>query len=302
MTGFVGIRDWVDAPDNGRSHLTTFRKQVASTATLANDWVDYTYFSGNPPANFYASSPLEAEFVEQSRGILVPDVYPLKQFLRRINVMSSAASATSTTSQKQSLILLDYLLYYPFIDTDALGEEQFTTASQVLTRYTTGEGVMIMAVAQSAASSVGTFTVNYTNSDGVSGRTSDVTYTKAVAGGGTLISSTTNVIAGSQPFIQLQAGDKGVRSIESVTFSAAGGGLMALVLVKPIQHFYSTQECRRTTTGNLESYGAASQFESVIHMQPVEIQRNAVLGVIGRGNAGSLASSVLVGTLETLWS
>lgn len=302
MSGFVGIRDWVDAPDLGRSHITTFRKQVASAATLANDWVDYTYFSGNPPANFYASSPLESALVEQSRGILIPDVYPLKQFVQRLTVMSSAASATGTTNQRQSLILADYLLYYPFIDTDAIGEEQTTSAVEVLPRYTTGDGVMMMAVAQSAASTVGTFTVSYTNSDGVSGRISQSTFTKVVAGGGTLVSSTTNVIAGSQPFIQLMAGDKGVRSVESVTFSAAGGGLMAIVLVKPIQHFYSTQECRRTTSGNLESYGAASQFESVIHNQPNEIQRNAVLGIIGLGNAGSLASSVLVGTLETLWS
>lgn len=302
MSGFVGIRDWVDAPDLGRSHITTFRKQVASTATLANDWVDYTYFSGNPPANFYASSPLESALVEQSRGILIPDVYPLKQFVQRLTVMSSAASATGTTNQRQSLILADYLLYYPFIDTDAIGEEQTTSAVEVIPRYTTGDGVMMMAVAQSAASTVGTFTVSYTNSDGVSGRISQSTFTKVVSGGGTLVSSTTNAIAGSQPFIQLMAGDKGVRSVESVTFSAAGGGLMAIVLVKPIQHFYSTQECRRTTSGNLESYGAASQFESIIHNQPNEIQRNAVLGIIGLGNAGSLASSVLVGTLETLWS
>jgi hypothetical protein len=76
---------------------------------------------------------------------------------------------------------------------------------------------------------------------------------------------------------------------------------MAIVLVKPLFHFYSTQECRRTTTGNLESYGAASQFESLIHRNTVEIKQGAVLGVIGLGNAGSLASSSLVGTLETVW-
>ena len=77
---------------------------------------------------------------------------------------------------------------------------------------------------------------------------------------------------------------------------------MALVIVKPLYHFYSTQECRRTTSGNLESYGAASQFESVLHGPPVEIKQGAVLGIVGLGNAGTLASSILVGTLETTWS
>ena len=299
MTGFANIAAWANAPDNGRVHVTTFRKAVASAATVANDFIDYTYFSGNPVANFYASTPMEAAYVESNRGINIPNISG--QFLKSLTVMSAASSATGTTNQNQRLCLADYLLYYPFIDTDAVGEQQDTIATNALTRYTDGQGVMMMAVGQSASSAIGTFTVRYTNSAGVAGRTSQATFTKIISGGGTLVSSSTNAVAGSHPFVGLQAGDTGVRSVESVTFSAAGGGLMAIVLVKPLFHFYSTQECRRTTTGNLESYGAASQFESVIHRNPVEIKQGAILGVIGLGNAGSLASSILAGTLETIW-
>lgn len=215
--------------------------------------------------------------------------------------MSAAASATSTTNQKQRLLLADYLLYYPFIDTDAVGELQEMVPSVSLPRYATGAGVQMMAVGQSASSAVGTFTVSYTNQDGVAGRTSQTTYTKVIGGGGTLVSSTTTAVAGSHPFIGLQAGDSGVRSVENVTFSAAGGGLMAIVLVKPLFGFYSTQECRRTTSTVFDSFGAASQFEAVIHQNTIKILSGAVLGIIGLGNAGSLASSILVGTLETVW-
>ncbi len=299
MSGFANIAAWANAPDSGRVHVTTFRKAVASAATVANDFIDYTYFSGNPVANFYASTPMEAAYVESNRGINIPNISG--QFLKSLTVMSAASSATGTTNQNQRLCLADYLLYYPFIDTDAVGEQQDTIATNALTRYTDGAGVMMMAVGQSASSAIGTFTVSYTNQDGVAGRTSQATFTKIISGGGTLVSSSTNAVAGSHPFVGLQAGDTGVRSVESVTFSAAGGGLMAIVLVKPLFHFYSTQECRRTTTGNLESYGAASQFESVIHRNPVEIKQGAILGVIGLGNAGSLASSILAGTLETIW-
>lgn len=299
MAGFRNIAAWANAPDSGRVHVTTFRKAVASAATVANDFIDYTYFSGNPVANFYASTPMEAAYVESNRGINIPNISG--QFLKSLTVMSAASSATGTTNQNQRLCLADYLLYYPFIDTDAVGEQQDTIATNALTRYTDGQGVMMMAVGQSASSAIGTFTVRYTNSAGVAGRTSQATFTKIISGGGTLVSSSTNAVAGSHPFVGLQAGDTGVRSVESVTFSAAGGGLMAIVLVKPLFHFYSTQECRRTTTGNLESYGAASQFESVIHRNPVEIKQGAILGVIGLGNAGSLASSILAGTLETIW-
>lgn len=295
---FRSVTEWVQSPDLGKYHLTTFRKAVASAATVANDFIDYTYSAGNPPANFYASSPLTAATIEGIRGIHIP---VRDQFLKSLTVMSAAASATSTTNQSQTLTLADYLLYYPFIDTDAVGEQQDMVQSASLPRYTDGAGVMMMAVGQSAASTVGTFTVSYTNQDGTPGRTSQTTYTKVIAGGGVLVSSSTNAVAGSQPFIGLQAGDSGVRSVQSVTFSAAGGGLMAIVLVKPLYGFYSTQECRRTTTSNLESYGAASQFESIIHKNTIKILSGAVLGIIGLGNAGSLASSVLVGTLETVW-
>jgi hypothetical protein len=298
--GFRTVSEWAAAVDAGRSHVTTFRKAVSSSATLANDFIDYTYFAGNPTANFYASSPLEAAVIPAVRGIYLPNV--AGQVLHEITVMSAASGATATTNQNQRLLLADYLLYYPFIDTDAVGEQQDMIQTVSLPRYTTGEGVMVMAVGQSAASTVGTFTMSYTNSAGVAGRTSAATFTKAITGGGTLVSSDSNAVAGSQLFINLQAGDTGVRSIESVTFTAAGGGLMALVLVKPLRNFYATQECRRTTSGNLESYGAATQFESVIHAPPVEIEQGAVLGIIGLGNAGTLASSILAGVLETRWS
>ena len=300
MAGFVGIRDWCDAPDKGRYHLTTFRKQVASAATAANDFIDYTYYAGNPPANFYASAPLEAAQVEAIRGLHVPAMTgDNRQFVKSMTVMSAAASATSTSSNNQRLLLADYLLYYPFIDTDAVGELQEMVQTATIPRYQSGQ---VIAVGQSASSAVGTFTITYTNQDGVAGRTSKVTYTKVIGGGGILVSSTTSSVSGSQPFIQLQAGDSGVRSIESVTMTAAGGGLLALVIVQPLMHFFSTQGCRRTTATVFDSFGAASQVESVIHCAPAEIKNGAVLGIIGLGNAGSLASSILTGVLETTWS
>lgn len=297
--GFAGAREWADAVLEGRHHLTTFRKAVASAATVANDFIDYTYFAGNPPANFYASAPLEAAHIEASRGIHIPNVSPQRQFLRDIMVMSAAASATGTTNQNQRALLCDYLLYYPFIDTDAIGEQQDMIQSVSVPRYP--RGGKIMCVAQSASSTVGQFTVSYTNQDGVAGRTSQLTYTKAVSGGGVLVSSATSAVEGSLPFVGLQGNDTEAVSIESVNFTAAGGGLMALVLVKPLQQFVITQECRRTTTGNLESYGAATHMEALIHMPPTEIINGAVLGIVSLGNAGSLASSILTGVLTTQW-
>lgn len=296
---FVNTAQWASCFDAGRFHVTTFRKAVASAATVANDFIDYTYFAGNPVANFYASSPLEAAYLEANRGIHLRDVGK-SQFVKDFCTMSAASSATGTSNQNQRLCLADYLMYYPFIDTDAVGEQQDMVQTVALPdRYAGGQ---IMCVAQSASSTVGTFRLSYTNQAGVAGRTTQVTYTKIVSGGGTIVTSSTNAVGGSLPFVGLQAGDTSVRSVESCTFTAAGGGLMAIVLVKPIMHSINTQECRRTTTGNLESYGAATHRESFIHQQPPEIKQGAILGVIGLGNAGSLASSILTGVLTTQWS
>jgi hypothetical protein len=300
MAGFNNVAAWANAIDAGKTHVTTFRKTVASAATAANDFVDYTYFAGNPPANFYASAPLEAAYVESIRGIYVPTMTGTnKQFLKSITAMSLANGATSTSNQNQRHMLCDYLMYYPFIDTDAVGELQEMVQTVSLPRYAIGQ---VMAVSQSASSAVGTFTMTYTNQDDVPGRVSQATFTKVVAGGGTLVSSTTNVVGGSQPFVQLMAGDSGVRSIQDVTFTVAGGGLLALVIVQPLFHFITTQESRRTTTGSLDSFGAATYVETVLMRQPVEIKSGAVLGSVALGNAGSLASSTLVGTLQTIWS
>lgn len=294
MSGFRTVGDFANADLLGQCWITQFRKAVASAATTTNAWIDYSYFAGSPAANFYASSPSVAALVEASRGIYVPTVTPATQHLKSMMVMT--ANTASAVNARQRLVLADYLLYYPFIDTDAIGEEQLMDNTVTLPRYTSGK---VIAVAQSAASTKGRFTFNYTNQDGVAGRVSSNTYTFAVAGGGQVVSAN-GTGASYNPYCILQDADTGVQSIQSVTFTAAGGGLMALVIVKPLFNGYVTQECR-TTTG--VAYGAANEFMSLIHSAGApQIKDGAVLNFFAEGSAGSLASSMLVGTLETVWN
>jgi hypothetical protein len=209
--------------------------------------------------------------------------------------MSAAASANNNNA-RQTLILADYLLYYPFIDTDAIGEEQLMENTVQIPRYTSGQ---VVAVGQSASSAIGTYTFNYTNQDGVAGRVSQPNRVFIIAGGGQVVGAS-DTGASYNPFVLLQAGDSGVQSIQSVTFTGAGGGLMALVIVKPLFFGYVTQECR-TTTG--VAFGAADEFRAVIDSAGApQIKDGAVLNIFARGSAGSLASSQLIGQLETVWN
>ena len=302
MSGFRNVGEYAAADEAGQVWLSGFRKAVASAATTTNAWIDYTYFAGSPPANFYASAPLVAAVVDADKGIYTGgNVSPASKHLKNILLMSSASSATSTTNGRQQVAVCDYLLYYPFIDTDAIGEEQVFDNTVTLPRYAT-QGGQVVAVAQSAASALGQFTFSYTNQDGVAGRVSQNNYTFIVAGGGQVVGAS-GAGASYNPFCYLQAGDTAVRSIESVTMSAAGGGLMCLVIVKPLIKTTVSQECRRTTTGNLESYGACTELASIIHQAGApRIHDGAVIGLLASGYAGSLASSFLSGALEVIWN
>lgn len=299
MSGFSSIREYVEADDAGQTWFTQFRKTLNSAVTVTGGFVDYTYYAGTPQVNFYASAPLEAATLEGDKGIYIPSVAPATQHVKNITTMTNAASATSTVNGRQTLTLCDYLIYYPFIDTDAVGEQQDMINEVAIPRYAGGK---VIAVSQAASSAIGQFTFTYTNQDGVSGRVSPVIFTQIVTAGGQIVSSDASG-TGLSPFLPLQAGDTSVKLIESVSFTAAGGGLMALVIVKPLHTHFLDQECRRTTTGNLESYGAASSVDSVIHNAGAsEIKDGAVLNFIGRGPLGSLASSALIGYIETVWN
>ncbi len=288
--GFNSVGLFAAADELGQCWATQFRKTVASAATTTNAWIDYSYFAGSPVANFYASSPAVSALIESDKGIKIPSVSPLTQHLKSLTVMT--ANTASAVNARQRLILCDYLLYYPFIDTDAIGEEQLMSNTVEIPRYSAGK---VIAVAQSAASTVGTFTFNYTNQDGVSGRVSQASSTFIVAGGGQVVSAD-GTGASYNPFLSLQTGDSLVKSIESVTFTGAGGGLMALVIVKPLFFGYVTQECR-------SGLGAADEFISVINSAGApEIKDGAVLNFFAEGTQGSLASSQLIGMLETYWN
>jgi len=296
--GFGNIAEYANADELGQTWFTSFRKVANSTATVTSSYVDYGYYSGTPLANFYASTPLEAAYIDETRGIRVPNASPLRQYLKNITCMTAASSASNTASRNQKLMLADYLMYYPFIDTDST-DQQDMVQSVTLPRYSYGH---VMAISQSASSTIGQFTMKYTNQNGVANRTSVNTFTQIVSGGGqSLVSNVSG--GGFNPFIPLQAGDTGVKSIESVTFTQPGGGLLALVIVKPIQIFFLFEECRTSTTGNIESYGSATSFESLLMKAGApEIKNGAVLGLISKCQGGSLASSTLSGYIETVWN
>ncbi len=298
--GFQTVRAWADSEADGRSWLSFFRKVPPSTATIAGQWFDYSTASGVPVPNYYASAPLVAATLEGREGIYIPEQNTAR-YLKRTIVMSAAASVTGTTNQNQPLMLLDYLLYYPFIDLDAAGEEQVMDNTVTLPRYTDGVGVQAMIVAQAPTVGGGSLTLKYIDDQDVE-RTTSTIFCAAAQPSGALVTAVA-AAAGLSPFVPINAGVRGIKSIVGATVAVANGGLAAIVLVKPHEMSYAREECRRPTSSPTESYGDAAEIERVrMRAGAPEIKAGAFLGWIGRGVAGSLASAPLVGMIESFWS
>lgn len=285
---FANVAALGDISEQGK--ILTFRK-VPAVVTVAGSWYDYSMSPGNPAPQYYAAAPLVAQVLARSTdGGLHhgANVSPSKKYLRRITAIAGAAGGVP-----QQLYLLDYLMFYPFIDMGTT-DTQAMTNTQVLTRSTDGEGVQMMAILVAPHSLAGdTFFVTYTNSDGVSGRVTPLhTMNTSVAVNGTLLPTQRAGAGRFGPFMALQGTDTGVRSIESVTCTAGiDVGLFTMVLVKPL--------------AELTVRGIDAPAEKDFYLQsggklPL-IEDDAYLNFISCPN-GSLSAVPLLGDLSFVWT
>lgn len=226
-----GIKELVDAELDGKERRYTWRK-TPSQVTTARLWFDLSMSPGRPvPKYWFDAPPAIAKQISYSAdGGLEHGggVSPSEKYLRLTTGIATAATALPLT-----MILCDYLLYYPSID-DSVLDEQVLDNTVTLPRYTDGDGVQVIAVSVAGRTGGARFYFTYTNSEGVSGRTSQTVYQNSAAALGTLQGNGQNTDVASTAFIGLQDGDSGVRSIDSVFMLDADVGLMTLILVKPL--------------------------------------------------------------------
>jgi hypothetical protein len=279
---FQNILAFNDAAKGGGNWIASFRKNV-TVVTVAGQWFDFSGSAGNPVPNYYASAPLTAATLEAREGIYHgSDVAPATKYVHRLTMMGSIAA------QNIPMYLCDYLLYYPFIDMDAAGEEQVMDNTVTLPRYTDGVGVQMMLVTQAAPVGGGQYTIKYINQDDVE-KTTINQFCPAVGPNGSLLSATSNA-AGVSPFVPLADQDTGVKRVVSITFSVANGGLCAIVLVKPLFRHY------------LMDNNMAKEKEVIVHQNiGAQIYDGAYLNFIGQTNSGSISGGTFVGLLETIW-
>lgn len=283
MPGFLNLGAYAAAVEQGAHLISTFRKAPATG--MSTFWADLSMSPGSPVGNYYASAPLVAATLDPERGIFHgTPVAPAKKSLRNMVLMTqSAAIATS------QYYLADYLLYYPFVDMDAAGEEQLMDNTVTLPRYADGRGVKMFMVALTPSIGGGQFFVTYTNQNGVSGRQTPIHLCSNSLSIGALMATQQN-IGGHMPFLSLANGDTGVRSVESVTVIAANGGLTAIVLAVPLR------------TLLLRDINAPREVESIrdVPVAP-EIRDGAYLNLLAGTPLGALGGTIISGYAEFVW-
>lgn len=281
MAGFRSIGAIADAYAEGRSHFCSIRKTFSGVGSVAGWWFDLSTMPGSPVANYYASNPLKAKNLVAARGIWHgPSQAPATKYLHTLELITSGTHIIGTPYK-----LCDYLLYYPFIDADSTDEQLLDNTTAQLTRFVDGDGVQVMAVlGASTSGSVGSFTFDYVNQDGVL-RTSPTQSTGAGLGNtGNIYPSITY-----GPFLFLAAGDTGVRSIVSITFITPPGGLFTLTLVKPLVDLSA-----RELNNPVEFVGGRDR-------PLVEIADDAYLNLIFR-TTNTATSATLTGAANFIWS
>ena len=289
MAGFANAKQMADAADAGKYLYASFRKQATQT-TGSGVWFDLSMSPGNPAPNYYIGSP----------GVFVPlkqstdgglrhggNVSPAKKFLRKLMVTTNTAAASVTPMK-----LLDYIGFYGFIDESVL-DEQFLDNTTPLPRHVDGAGVQLMPVVVAGQTGGQPFTVSYTNQDGVAGRTTTSVLMSTQFVNGTILCSQNGgaTYPHAGPFLPLQNGDTGVRSVESVTIGGVGDvGLFALVLVKPLASI------------SLYEITAASETDYLVEASTMPvIEDDAYLNFIALPT-GTLSGAPIIGIIETTWS
>lgn len=296
---FRSIGDITTAINDGKVREYMSRK-VPIAASTAYKWFDLSMSPGNPPPKYwFDATPLVAKAIYQSTdGGLYhgPNVSPSNKYLKKLTLTNNTSIGGSSTPCL--FYIMDYLLYYPTID-DGVTDPQVMDNTVTLPRYTDGKGVQMMLVTTGTRTGSQTFTVSYTNSDGVSGRTTPLCTFNADAYVGAIAThnnQNTAAINVGGPFLPLQDGDSGVRSVQSFTMNGVDVGLSSLLLVKPLATISMSQY---VTVGTVSVYPVEKDF-LIQELSLPRIYDDAFLGMIIKSGV-QMATNNIVAQLQIIW-
>jgi len=235
--GYTSMDDFInEVTTNGKFFRNDWNKStLPTTVYAAGNWYDWSISPGNPIAmqTFSGGTNLTASSLSDTLGVgmwtggnVAPDTKHL---------INMSAYSAGTTAVPGVLMLIDQLLFYP-ISTVTTTTSQLFDNSITLPRYTDGVGVRayIQATATMGAGAPN-LGLSYTNQSGVAARSLPFVVSAPATQPAGAIIHTGNAANRYGPFLPMAAGDKGIRSVQSITIQTSmTSGRLTLVLCKPI--------------------------------------------------------------------
>lgn len=210
--------------ESGKVMPTRFSKNISFPNGVAGRAQSTFYVAGGIPAAAVAPTPgLAGAALTSYAGQIAAPAASNTTYLAGVKIYNSVAGA------RAAHIICDRLWHNSGFTITLAGTAQtvnsVTWPARDINGSTNGDGVYI-GVEVSGATGTGTpvISVSYTNSAGTAGRT-----------GSNIILTTASAVQSSFYTIDLQAGDTGVRSVQTLTLSATWtSGTIHLVAFRPI--------------------------------------------------------------------
>lgn len=239
--GFTSMDDFINKTStNGKFCRTDWNKNfLPTTPAVAGEWHSLIRGSGNPTADTIMNTGTAYTTIGLSYSTAgLSGVYTGGDTGSETkHIINASAYSASATTMPAVIMAIDTLAYIRCTSTTL--NTAVAIAGATLPRYADGAGVQAFIYNNNATpmgAGTPTLTLTYTNSAGTTNRTTPAVLPvcKTAAANGLILYSGTG--AGKYgPFIPLQAGDSGIRVIESIKQSATyTSGEYTIVLCKPL--------------------------------------------------------------------
>lgn len=277
----------------GQTDRQDWNKITGAAAYAAGRWYETLSLGGYPPATAFPGTALAWKTCDDATGdgttrFGIPHGGNVSALIKHLSTM--AAWSTAATGVPSVLQLVDVQGYYPGINMN-LATAQTLTGTPAF-RYTDGAGCRAFLAARATTGATAhNVAMSYTNSASTAGRTLPVTVACTASAIVPHIVHSGTAANNYGPYLPLASGDTGIKSVQTVTISAASGsGTAALVIVKPLA----------TIPLSIASLMTEKDFWNQLPSAP-QIKDGACLGfLLGTGQAVA-ASTTFAGSLETVW-
>jgi hypothetical protein len=277
----------------GQTDRQDWNKLTGAVAWTSGRWYETFSLGGYPPATTFPGTALTWQTCTESTGdgttrFGIPHGGNVSALIKHLSTMS--AWSTAATGVPSVLQLVDIQGYWPGINMNVATAQ--TLLGTPAHRYTDGAGCRLaLAIRTSAGATAHNLSLSYTNSASVAARTMPVTVSCTASAITPHITHSGTAVNNYGPYLPMASGDVGVKSVQTVTLSAASlAGTAVLMLVKPLAQIPLSIAALMTEKDFWNQLPSAPQ-----------IKDGACLGFMLGSGAAVAASTTFYGSNEVVW-